>query len=319
MTAPALLIRPSTPADLPAASERRVTIVGAGIAGAGTARALAERGWHVQVLDAGATPAAGASGLPVGVLAPHTSYDDSGVSRLSRAGLRCMLHTLHNLLTEDDHAWLRSLTTEALDADEVKVLIYARATGAVDNSACRDFSGLDTLAASRVLRRLRDRGLLIKRGGGSSTHYALPAGTDADAATAEAGGQTRLPLEVPAPVGESPYGDSRNPHMPAPESPHGRHVEIPEALRQRIQAAGKKPRQAVVRSLVQALCGLRPFTAAELATLLGGRDAGELKRLHLKPLREVGTLTLLYPESEKHPHQAYLTVPEDQKESSRDA
>ena len=89
-----------TPADLPAASERRVTIVGAGIAGAGTARALAERGWHVQVLDAGATPAAGASGLPVGVLAPHTSYDDSGVSRLSRAGLRCMLHTLHNLLTE---------------------------------------------------------------------------------------------------------------------------------------------------------------------------------------------------------------------------
>ncbi len=226
---------------------------------------------------------------------------------------------LHNLLTEDDHAWLRSLTTEALDADEVKVLIYARATGAVDNGACRDFSGLDTLAASRVLRRLRDRGLLDKRGRGSSTHYALPAGPDADAAAAEAGGQTRLPLEVPAAVGESPYGDSRNPHMPALESPHARHVEIPEALRQRIQAAGKKPRQAVVRSLVQALCGLRPFTAAELATLLGGRDAGELKRLHLKPLREAGVLTLLYPESEKHPHQAYLTVPEDQQEPSREA
>ena len=196
--------------------------------------------------------------------------------------------------------------------------IKVRESYATDISACRDFSGLDTLAASRVLRRLRDRGLLVKRGGGSSTHYALPAGPDADAAADEAGGQTRLPLEVPAPAGESPYGDSRNPHMPAPESPQARHVEIPEALRQRIQAAGKKPRQAVVRSLVQALCDLRPFTAAELATLLGGRDAVELKRLHLKPLREAGILTLLYPESEKHPHQAYLTVQEDQKEPSRD-
>ncbi len=45
--------------------------------------------------------------------------------------------------------------------------------------------------------------------------------------------------------------------------------------------------------------------------LLGGRDAGELKRLHLKPLREAGILTLLYPESEKHPHQAYRIVPVD--------
>ena len=82
---------------------------------------------------------------------------------------------LHNLLTEDDHAWLRTLTTEALDADEVKVLIYVRATGAVDNTACLDFSGLDTLTASRVLRRLRDRGLLEKHGAGNRTYYTLRA------------------------------------------------------------------------------------------------------------------------------------------------
>jgi tRNA 5-methylaminomethyl-2-thiouridine biosynthesis bifunctional protein len=89
-----------TPADTQALQTRTVTVVGAGIAGAGTARALAERGWQVTVLDAGATPAAGASGLPVGVVAPHTSHDDSGVSRLSRAGLRHMEHTMRSLLTE---------------------------------------------------------------------------------------------------------------------------------------------------------------------------------------------------------------------------
>jgi tRNA 5-methylaminomethyl-2-thiouridine biosynthesis bifunctional protein len=88
------------PVDGPALSERSVTIIGAGIAGAGTARALAERGWQVTVLDAGDAPAAGASGLPVGVVAPHTSHDDSGVSRLSRAGLRLMEQTMRLLLTE---------------------------------------------------------------------------------------------------------------------------------------------------------------------------------------------------------------------------
>jgi len=88
------------PADLEPPDARTVTVVGSGISGAGTARALAERGWQVMVLDAGNAPAAGASGVPVGVIAPHTSHDDSAVSRLTRAGLRLMRHTLETWLTE---------------------------------------------------------------------------------------------------------------------------------------------------------------------------------------------------------------------------
>jgi tRNA 5-methylaminomethyl-2-thiouridine biosynthesis bifunctional protein len=88
------------PQNLPLAAQRHVTIIGAGISGAGTARALATRGWHVTVLDAGAAPAAGASGLPVGVIAPHTSLDDSIISRLSRAGIRAMRQAMHDLLQE---------------------------------------------------------------------------------------------------------------------------------------------------------------------------------------------------------------------------
>ena len=223
---------------------------------------------------------------------------------------------LHNLLTEDDHAWLRSLTTEALDSDEVKVLIYARATGAVDNTACRDFTGLDTLSASRALRRLRDRGLLVKQGAGSRTHYALvrPSGGGMDVR-----GQVRLPLETPAEGHGSPYGVGANPHMLGAQTPYGLHEGIPEELLLRLQRAGKKPRQAVLRDLIQDLCRLRPFTANELSALLGGRDAGELKRLHLKPMRNAGILTLLFPESEKHPHQAYLVADQDKKERARDA
>jgi ATP-dependent DNA helicase RecG len=56
---------------------------------------------------------------------------------------------LHNLLTEEDFAWLKALTGDVLSADEAKVLIYARETGAVDNTACRDFCGLDTVPTCR--------------------------------------------------------------------------------------------------------------------------------------------------------------------------
>ena len=73
-------------------------VIGAGLAGAAVAASLARRGWQVTVLDAASTPAAGASGLPAGVLAPHVSPDDSVLSRLSRSGIRIMLQQADSLL-----------------------------------------------------------------------------------------------------------------------------------------------------------------------------------------------------------------------------
>lgn len=75
-------------------------VIGAGLAGAGVAAALARRGWQVQVLDAGAVPAAGASGLPVGLVVPHVSADDCTLSRLSRCGVRLMLQQAKYLLNK---------------------------------------------------------------------------------------------------------------------------------------------------------------------------------------------------------------------------
>ena len=73
-------------------------VIGAGLAGASVASSMARRDWQVVVLDAGSTPAAGASGLPAGVLAPHVSPDDSPLSRLSRAGVRATLQQAQQLL-----------------------------------------------------------------------------------------------------------------------------------------------------------------------------------------------------------------------------
>lgn len=66
-------------------------VIGAGLAGAAVAASLARRGWQVLVLDAAEEPAAGASGLPAGLLAPHVSPDDNPLSRLSRHGIRATL------------------------------------------------------------------------------------------------------------------------------------------------------------------------------------------------------------------------------------
>ncbi len=76
----------------------RCAVVGAGIAGASVARALAVRGWQVDVYDAQPAVAAGASGLPVGLVVPHHSADDSPRSRLSRSGTRLTLQHAQALL-----------------------------------------------------------------------------------------------------------------------------------------------------------------------------------------------------------------------------
>lgn len=77
----------------------RCIVIGSGLAGAAVAASLARRGWQVTVLDAAGTPAAGASGLLAGVLAPHVSLDDSLLSRLSRSGIRATLQQAGSLLT----------------------------------------------------------------------------------------------------------------------------------------------------------------------------------------------------------------------------
>ena len=66
---------------------RHCLVVGAGVAGAAIARALADKGWQVDVVDQAASPAAGVSGVPIGVLSCHVSVDDNPLSKLTRDGL----------------------------------------------------------------------------------------------------------------------------------------------------------------------------------------------------------------------------------------
>jgi tRNA 5-methylaminomethyl-2-thiouridine biosynthesis bifunctional protein len=110
---PAWELRRSGPAHRDAGT---ALVIGGGLAGAASAAGLARRGWRVEVLDAAREPAAGASGLPAGLLAPHTSPDDNLLSRLSRAGVRLTLQEAGDRLVAG-RDWARSGVLEWREAD----------------------------------------------------------------------------------------------------------------------------------------------------------------------------------------------------------
>lgn len=97
---PAWQIRQRGPGPTQPATAGRCAVIGAGLAGAAVSASLARRGWEVQVLEAADHPAAGASSLPAGLLAPHVSPDDALLSRLTRAGIRATWQQLAQWLVE---------------------------------------------------------------------------------------------------------------------------------------------------------------------------------------------------------------------------
>jgi tRNA 5-methylaminomethyl-2-thiouridine biosynthesis bifunctional protein len=88
---------------------KKVSIVGAGLAGAACANAFASVGYSVIVYEQAAHTAAGASGVPIGLFAPSISADDAPHSRLLRRGVHVLLQELHRLtdagLLEDGVDW----------------------------------------------------------------------------------------------------------------------------------------------------------------------------------------------------------------------
>jgi len=200
---------------------------------------------------------------------------------------------LHHLLTEDDYAWLKALAGDTLSGDEAKTLIYARETGAIDNTACRDFSGLDTLQASSLLRRLRDRGLLEKQGAGSRTHYTLTSpGVSVEHDTVQA----ELPLE----------GGKRGGEGGKPGTQGGKRTlaDLPPELTTRLPKPGQRLSTDALRQLIRALCGWQPLRGEELAILLH-KDLKYLRNKHLSEMIQTGQIAFLYPESPNHALQAY--------------
>lgn len=79
---------------------RSVMVIGAGLAGAAVAHAMAARQWQVLVIDEADGPAARASALPVGMLSPHQTRSPTPMSRLTELGVAQMRDLLPRLLPQ---------------------------------------------------------------------------------------------------------------------------------------------------------------------------------------------------------------------------
>jgi tRNA 5-methylaminomethyl-2-thiouridine biosynthesis bifunctional protein len=84
------------PGRPPAALGREAVVVGAGLAGASVASALAGQGWHCRVLDRHPQPAAETSGNAGGLFHPVVHADDGPHARLHRAGALWMRQALRS-------------------------------------------------------------------------------------------------------------------------------------------------------------------------------------------------------------------------------
>lgn len=76
-------------------------------------------------------------------------------------------------LTEADRSLVERLASEELTQEEFRALLQAHRHTQVDNASLRQLIGLDTLGASQVLRRLRDRSMLELHRAGSQSYYTL--------------------------------------------------------------------------------------------------------------------------------------------------
>lgn len=98
--APRFVPRPPPAAACQLTPVAKVVVVGAGLAGACTAAALAALGVAVEVLDGAATPASGASGNPAGLFHATVHADDGLYSRLLRAGALTTFRLVAELASE---------------------------------------------------------------------------------------------------------------------------------------------------------------------------------------------------------------------------
>lgn len=251
-------------------------------------------------------------------LAPPLFESDRGQDQFT---LRLFFH---HFLGPDDLAWLARFKDLQLSEAEARALVVAREAGAMDNQTWREINKVDSLAASKALRRLRDAGLFTQKDRGSATWYqptprmlgdiagnGAVSGSELAAQGDMGGGLSSNPGSLSSnPAGQSSnlVAQGSNPtQRDDPLTDPRRQAllnELPGALAARVGAVGQRRQPQEVQDLVVALCELRAWRAEEIAALLS-RNAETVRQNYLRPLLRAGRITMTRPDKPNDPDQAY--------------
>jgi ATP-dependent DNA helicase RecG len=214
----------------------------------------------------------------------------------------------HHFLGPEDVAWLGQFQGHGLADDEARMLVFAREKGSITNAECRNLTGLDTLAVSQHLRRLRDLALHLQHERGRAAYYTPSARLrQAGTATAPSTPIEPLPQELPALPHQLPALPHQLPALPQelqrllPEFP-----EVPPDLWGSLGSLGKRSPPDAVKDIVRRLCALRPFRLEELARLLR-REPKWVRRNYMTPMLREGVVEHTAGATPTHPGQAYRT------------
>jgi ATP-dependent DNA helicase RecG len=228
--------------------------------------------------------------------------------------------TLRNTptLTSRDRDFIAKLGDTELNDEEFQALLEAYRHGRVDNARMREIRGLETLRASALLRRLRNRGLIDLHAAGAASYYTLPdplrvgtGGTaldpDRGGFEGDRGGSKRIGGGSKRIGGVRSGSGGFEADRGGFEADRGEFLRaqgLPPTLIAALSNLGARPRKRALRDLLVELCALRAWTPSELGQLVGVRSDKLVER-HLSPLVAEGRLERQYPDNTSHPEQAY--------------
>jgi ATP-dependent DNA helicase RecG len=204
----------------------------------------------------------------------------------------------HHLLGKEEWEWLGKYKELALNDDLLRALVFVRETEQISNLTFRDISGLDTLAASNGLRRLRTLGLLDKKGSGSATYYVASPRLMDDIAAISNGDS--LQDKVP-----NLQGSDKNLQDNALIAA----LKAPDSVKRRIRffLMGRRADPEEVRTLILDICRHGVFSRDQIASIIN-RDPVYVAQTYLSGLLKEGKLEMEYPDIPNHPSQRYLTA-----------
>lgn len=127
-------------------SEKKVTIIGAGLAGVCSAWELVKRGFQVEIIDEAAEYATQASGNPAGMLMPRLSLQDSADAEFSTSAYLYALRCLQ-LIDSKQQAWQQTGGMQLASSERIKKQIsnYPQDTSlaqVLDANKASELSGL---------------------------------------------------------------------------------------------------------------------------------------------------------------------------------
>jgi ATP-dependent DNA helicase RecG len=201
----------------------------------------------------------------------------------------CLTLWTHHLIGQEETQWLTQFKHHSLTNEEARALIIVKQAGKIDNFTYRVATGLDTLAASKSLINLRDKGILIAYGKGRATYYTLA--SQFPLSITPKVGQLNLPfpeenLGTNSPDKEQPR-ESNPDNLGSTEqalSPREQYLTaMPSELQAKISNLAKRPKPSVIKDLIVQLCQWRPLSSEAIATILN-RNQDYLQSQYLTPL-----------------------------------